>query len=186
MKKFLIILTIVLTLQSCSTMRASKLTGMATGAVLCGLLGSGLGAELSPDDESKSFNKALGGATGAGVCGVVGYWLGGNLYQNDPRNFEDSPLKFDEKKNQEGLQNVLPEPSPNIDLSDLSYVKNLENEMPLMKGLPKPLKEKIKRQKVIRYKLKPQTIKTKDGRTLYFSGGEAIEHSYINQIERGE
>lgn len=68
-----------------------------------------------------------------------------------------------------------------ITLDDLSFKESGYADIPLIKSLPNSLKSKIKRQKIIKYQVEPQVIKTKDGRTLYFSGGEAIEHKYDAQ-----
>ena len=165
-------------LSSCSSLSKSKTYGSITGAVLCGLLGSYMGGELSPNESSRGFNKTLGGVSGAGLCAVGGYFLGRSLYQSDPRNIEDTPLEF-RRKQDTPKQEVLSEEYSNINFSDLSLEEDYQNEIPIIKKLPENLKDKVKRQRLIHYRVKPQTITTKDGRTIYFSGGEAIEHRYV-------
>jgi hypothetical protein len=173
--KYLFISIIILS--GCSTQTKSKMYGAITGGLICGTLGAYLGYELSPDSESEDYNTVLGSGIGAGVCGIGGYFLGSHLYQSDPRNKEYEPLKFENKK-KESSQELINNELEDISLKDLSLTQKEYAQIPLIKGLPKSLKNKVKKQKIIKYKIKPQMIKTKDGRDLYFSGGEAIEHQY--------
>lgn len=179
MKKILVIAALSLQLCSCSSLSKSKTYGAITGALACGVLGTYAGGELSPNQASRGFNKVIGGVSGAGICAVGGYLLGKYLYESDPRNFEDTPIDF-EKRQDTPKQEVLSEDFGNLSFSDLSLEQDYERKIPIIKNLPQNLKEKVKRQKVIHYRVKPQTITTKDGRTIYFSGGEAIEHRYIS------
>jgi hypothetical protein len=177
MNKLIVIIAVIL-LPSCSTLKKSKYVGAASGAVICGILGASLGQELSPDKESEGFNRRFGGAVGAASCGALGYLLGGSMYKSDPRNFEDKPIDFNKKK-EAHEQITLPE-SSDLNLSDLRIEQTNEEVIPLIKGLPNQLKTKVKRQKLIKYKVSPQTLKTKDGRVIYFSGGQAIEHKFVD------
>lgn len=175
MKKMLIFLIILNS--GCSTLRKSKIAGTSSGIIICGVLGSAIGKLTSPDARSENLNQTIGGVSGATLCGVGGYFLSKALYRSDPRNFEDKPIIFEQKK--EVLkQETLPEVTHDLNLRDLRFKKTEEVTLPLVKNLPESLKKKVKKQKVIHYKVGPQTILTKDGRTLYFSGGEAIEHIY--------
>ena len=92
---------------------------------------------------------------------------------------EDAPIDFN-KKQVSPRQETLSEDYENINFSDLSLEQDYQNQIPIIKQLPDSLRDKVKRQKLIHYQVKPQTIITKDGRTLYFSGGEAIEHRYTS------
>lgn len=179
MKKMIFLSALLVATTSCSTLRKSKTYGAITGALVCGVIGSYLGGELSPNKSSRGFNKTLGSISGAGLCAVGGYFLGSSLYQSDPRNMEDTPIEFRRKK-VTPKQEVLSEDYSNINFNDLSLEQDYQNQIPIIKELPKNLKDKVKRQRIIHYRVKPQTITTKDGRTIYFSGGEAIEHRYIN------
>ncbi len=179
MKKVMSYFIIISLSSSCSTLSKSKTYGAITGTLICGVLGASLGKELSPNKESKGFNKLLGGVSGAGLCGVGGYFLVAHLYKSDPRNMEDVPIDFN-KKQVSPRQETLSEDYENINFSDLSLEQDYQNQIPIIKQLPDSLRDKVKRQKLIHYQVKPQTIITKDGRTLYFSGGEAIEHRYTS------
>jgi len=178
--KYSIIIALIL-LNSCSTLKRSKFVGALTGALTCGVLGSYLGKELSPDKESESFNRVLGTGSGAALCGLGGYYLGASLYENDPRNMEDEPIHFNDKNiTPTSSQQMLPPNFTNITFEDLKHKTYGEESIQLIKDIPNSLKEKIPRQKITKYKVDPQTIK-KDGKTIYFSGGEAIEHEYIEK-----
>lgn len=176
----IVIISLILVCSSCSTRSKSKKYGAISGALICGGLGSSLGTQLSPNRESDSLNRNIGAVTGALLCGAIGYYVGGQLYDDDPENFEGEKIKFNnEKKNSK--QEILNEDLADLNLSDLEFSKDGEAQTPFIKNLPDKLKRKIKKQKIIKYKIKPQTIKTKDGRTLYFSGGDAMEHIYQEQ-----
>lgn len=177
MKKVVLISSILL-LQGCSTHKKSKMYGAIAGSLVCGTLGAYLGKELSPNKASESFNKVLGASTGAVACGGLGYYLGGKSYEEDPRNQEGPPIIIRPAKTSENNQQLLNTDIPDIEFSDLSMVQDGNAETPFIKGLPDELKKKVKKQKLIKYKIKPQVITTKDGRKLYFAGGEAIEHQY--------
>ena len=180
MKVKILTLSAILLTSSCSTLRKSKIYGGLAGAVLCGIVGAQIGKDRSPDKESVGLNKNIGMATGAAICGVGGYLLGKALYESDPRNFEDKPIDFENSKKEESKQAFLPTGNSGIDFSDLSIKQDSESRIPLVKGLPVELKGKIQRQKIIKYKVPAQTIKTKDGRLIHFNGGQAIEHRYEN------
>ena len=135
-----------------------------------------LGNELSPDYESDNFNVLLGSASGAGLCALGGYHLGNVLYTSDPKNMEYEPIEFNKK--QKSNAQVEINTGLDLSLSDLKFSGKEYANIPLIKKLPKSLKNKIKKQKIIKYQVEPQVIKTKNGRLLYFSGGEAIEHQY--------
>lgn len=179
-KKLAVLICLILLIQSCSTQSKSQTYGMISGAITCGILGAYLGKELSPNHASKDANRVFGGSIGATACGLGGYFLGRKIYQDDPRNKVYEPIKFDQKEvpttPQEMLNNDV-----NLDLSDLSIEEKSVFETPFVKELPTTLKSKIEKQKIIKYEIKPQTIKTKDGKILHFSGGEAIEHKYESQ-----
>jgi len=175
-----ILLISIILLNSCSTMTRSRTLGAVTGALVCGILGVGIGKELSPDVESNGLNKGIGGTVGATACGALGYFFGGKMYKSDPRNFEGKPLDFKDSPRIQKPQETLPEATDGIDLSDLGLEKSSSDLLPLLKDMPKELKSQVKRQELIKYKVKPQTLKTKDGRLIHFSGGEAIEHRYID------
>jgi len=172
-----ILLLVIFLSQSCSTLTKSKTYGAISGALICGTLGIYLGKELSPDKESDNFNKLIGLGAGSTLCGLTGYYLGKGLYKNDPANKEYVPLEFN-KKVYTPKQEMLNQDSNGLELSDLSIQKIDEIDIPAIKNLPKELREKIDKQKIIRHNIAPQSIKTKDGRTLYFNGGVAIEHQY--------
>lgn len=173
------VIALLLTLTSCSTMMKSKTYGAIGGALICATLGAELGEQFSPNEESNGFNRTLGTSIGAISCGFGGYFLGKELYGNDPKNFEEDPIEFEKKPlNPRPVQESLNSNLNNINLSDLAFKEDGVSHLPFVKGLPEQLKRKVKRQKLIKYKVEPQTIKTKDGRILFFSGGEAIEHQY--------
>lgn len=167
----------------CSTLGKSKVyTSLASSAV-CGVLGGYIGKESSPNKASEGFNKVIGLTTGATLCGIGGYFLGEMLYKSDPKNFEYPPIEIEEKKKQTPAQEFIENDFGHLNLSDLSIEKNDQAITPLIEGLPEELKKKIDKQRIIKYRIKPQAIKTKDGKVLYFSGGEAIEHVYESQQE---
>lgn len=179
--KQLVILTILLSLSSCATKSSSAFYTSLGGSLLCGTLGIFLGGELSPDEESVTLNRSIGGGFGAGVCGIGGYYLGKKLYDTDPRNQELEPIKIDKPKKSSPTQQTLNTDINGINLSDLKLTRAQIVYSKLIKGLPKELKGKIETQELIKYKILPQTVKTQDGRTLYYSGGTAIEHIYNRQ-----
>lgn len=178
MNQLLLIAVIILT-TGCSSLRKSKVYGSIGGALICGVIGSYIGKEKSPNKASIGFNRMVGGAAGAGVCAVGGYFVASLLYKSNPQNIEGEEIIF---KNEEvkttSSQELINQDFGDLNLSDLSMVKREGVEIPLIKSLPNSLKSKIKKQRIIKYKINPQIIKTKDGRSLYFSGGEAIEHQY--------
>ena len=177
--KLITLLITVLTLQGCSTMTKSKTYGAITGSLICGSLGLYLGKELSPDAESDSFNKTIGLVSGLSLCGISGYYMGKSFFESDPRNMEYEPLDIkDRHSNPRPNQETLNRNIEDLDLSALTFEKSAVAQIPLIKSLPNELKRKVVKQRIIKYIIKPQVIKYKDGRILYFSGGEAIEHRY--------
>lgn len=176
--KLTLLISIILIFNSCSTMKKSKLVGAATGTLICGFLGNKLGKELSPNRASETGNQILGLSTGVTVCGVGGYFIGKMLYEDDPRNHEYEPIKF--QQNQE--RNLNTQQSLNtqmdLDVESLPLVEQQKVLIPELNDLPNSLKSKVQKQEIIRYKVEPKTYKTEDGRTIHFSGGEAIEHRY--------
>ena len=174
------VILILVLLSSCSTQRKSEIYGAISGGLICGVLGASLGKELSPNIESEGVNKLIGGASGASLCSTGGFFLGRALYKSDPRNQEMKPIEIKAIGNT-SKQEMLNVGLNEVDFNDLKKMPNEALETPFIKTLPKELKAKIQKQKIIKYKIEPQTIKTKDGRTLYFSGGEAIEHKYQSQ-----
>ena len=174
----LLVVILSVSLLGCSTLKKSKTYGAIAGGLICGVLGSAIGKEVSPNPESEGVNKVIYGAGGAAACGLTGYLVGTALYEDDPRNHEYDPMKFEDPKKQITPQEQLNTGLEGLDLSDLSIVKEGEAQVPLVQSLPDSLKSKVPKQKVIKYQINPQIIKTKDGKLLYFSGGQAIEHKY--------
>lgn len=174
------IILILLLLTSCSTQRKSETYGAIAGGLACGALGMSLGSEFAPNEESQGVNKLIGGASGATLCSTGGFFLGRALYKSDPRNQEMKPIEI-KPMNTGGKQEMLNVGLNDIDFNELRKMPNEALVTPFIKSLPKELQSKVHKQKIIKYKIEPQTIKTKDGRTLYFSGGEAIEHKYQSQ-----
>lgn len=176
--KYIIILTFLLS--SCSTLRRSKIVGAVTGSLTCGILGAYLGKELSPDRESDSFNTLLGGTVGASLCGIGGYVAGASMYSSDPRNMEDAPLEFPKKIQTINHQEKLPDNPTNISFSDLASKASGVEKIEVLKDVPEDLRKQLPKQEIIKYKVEPQTIK-KNGKLYFFTGGEAIEHQYVEQ-----
>lgn len=175
--KIISLLIIMSFLVGCSTQSKSQIYGAVAGSIVCGVLGSHMGKELSPDKESIGLNRTIGVASGAAVCGAAGYLIGRALYKADPRNNEMEPIQIEQKRNNEpAQQELINQDFDGINLSELSITPNGVSTIPLVNNLPDALKQKIPKQQVLHYEIKPQIIKTKDGRNLYFGGGEAIEH----------
>jgi hypothetical protein len=174
MKHILIVLLILVS--SCSTLKKSQLYGAIAGGLICGTIGMAMGKEMSPNKASTSFNKAIGFVGGSSLCGIGGHYIGKYFYKSEPRNIEYEPIKFKETKKPKTGQQVLN--NNEVKFSDLSLSNKEIIEMPLLKGVPKELRGKVSRQKIIKYKVKPQILKMNDGRKIYFSGGDAIEHKY--------
>jgi hypothetical protein len=179
--RHLTLLVLVFSFFSCATRSGSSFYTSLGGSLVCGTLGIFLGGELSPDRESVTFNRSIGAGIGAASCGLGGYYLGQKLYDNDPRNQQLEPIKFNKPKKTVPVQQTLNTDINGINLSDLKLTQMETIDLKLIKGVPKELQGKILTQKLIKYKVLPQTIKTKDGRTLYYSGGTAIEHLYNHQ-----
>lgn len=176
MIKNILIIILILNISSCSTLRKSQIYGAAATGIICGVLGASIGKELSPNKESETLNKVIGSASGATLCAAGGYYLGRYFYKSDPRNNQYEPIKFKENSKPSTKQETLN--NDELSLSDLSLTDEKIIEMPVLKDVPKGLREKVSKQKIIKYKIKPQVIKMKDGRKVYFSGGDAIEHKY--------
>lgn len=178
MNKYLLLLLIFQFL-SCSTLKRSKSLGIGLGSLLCAPVGFSFGKKLSPNEKSIPFNQNLGLFISTSLCAVGGYFVGKKLYKDNPKNFKPDDIEF--KKIKTVPQVELNNNIDDINLGNLSLKESEALNIPFIRSLPKQLKNKIHKQRLIKYKIKPQLIKTKDGKKLFFSGGEAIEHKYIAQ-----
>jgi hypothetical protein len=174
--KYILVLIQILAITSCSTMKKSQLYGAIAGGLICGTIGASMGKEMSPNKASSSFNKAIGFTAGSSLCAIGGHYVGKYFYKSEPRNIEYESIKFEKSEKSKTHQQVLN--NNELIFNDLSLTNREIVEMPILKGVPKNLRDKISKQKIIKYKIKPQFLKMKDGRKIYFSGGDAIEHKY--------
>jgi len=144
---------------------------MITGAILGSIAGSVGGSVFSPNEEDKSKNAYMFGALGAGLGAGSGY-----LLYKDPKEIkreQDRLLIEDAKKNlpifefSEELKGIKPE---------VTFTPLKRYEVPVEK-LPKHLKGKAKKQFVIEYETKAQTIEYGD-KTIQIDPFKAYEVSY--------
>ena len=157
----------MLIFSSCSSLKGN----IITGAILGGIAGSIGGSVFSPNDDAKSKNAYLFGALGTAVGSGSGYFL----YKDPQKIKKENELKLlEEAKHKlpifefsEELKGVKPE---------VTFKPLKKYKVPTTK-LPKHLKGKAKKQFVIEYETKAQTIEYGD-KTIQIDPFKAYEVTY--------
>jgi hypothetical protein len=158
----------MLILASCSTLKRS----VTSGALVGGLVGGSGAAIFSPDEESTDKNAYLGSIFGALAGAGIAYLMYDDpkkklkqsmLIDNPVQNHKEVPL-FDFSPE---LKNIKPE---------VNFKPVKKYEVPQEK-LPRELEGKVKKQFIIEYESKSQTINI-GNRTIEISPFKAWEHVY--------
>ena len=175
------ILILAMLFSSCSSFRASILSGATSGALIGGISG----AVLSPDRESTPANALLFSGLGA-LLGMGASYL---IYKADPENQELPAMIMAPEKKFSGVEQSGDEgesiESPGVfgfdsELKNLKpeikFVPTKKYEVPLEK-LPPELKDKVKKQFVLEYEVQSQTLQYQN-RTIEIGPFKAWEHVY--------
>lgn len=163
--KFIKQFSIILLLNSCSSLKKTLIYSSLTGA----LTGATSGVVLSPNKESRAANAAVFGLIGAGIATLTGY----ALYKEDPRNYKLKNMLIEPKK--KNLNGPI-----ELGLGALQINANLNKDEAYrvpVKTLPDKLKGKVIKQYLIKYQSKERYIK-KGKKTFYIPSFEVYEHAY--------
>jgi hypothetical protein len=170
MKINILVLSLVILLSSCSSLKRS----MIGGALIGGIVGGSGGAIFTPDKYSRDKNAYLGGVLGAALGAGLVY-----LFHEGPEKKTKPPMQLDGPI--ETHQEV-----PLFDFSpELKHIKPEVNFKPLKKyevpleKLPAELEGKVKKQFIIEYESEPRTLEI-NNRTIQIGPFKAWEHIYEN------
>ncbi len=165
MKYLIFILS--LSLSSCSSLKGNIISGAILGSIAASVGGS----VFSPNEEDKSKNAFLFGSIGAALGAGAGYYI-----YKDPREIK--------KEKEMKLINEAKTSLPIFEFSEeLKGIKPKVTFKPLKKyevptqKLPKHLKGKARKQYVIEYETKAQTIEYGD-KTIQIDPFKAYEVTY--------
>ncbi len=152
---------------SCSSLKKTMLTTASSGAVI----GGAGGRIFSPNDEDKNKNTFLWG----GISALLGAGIGYLIHKDPNKEKREKELLLLKEKNKE---------LPLFEFSEeLKHIKPKVNFAPIkkyqvpLKKLPRALKGKVKKQYIIEYQTKEQTIQH-GNRTIHIAPFKAWENIY--------
>jgi hypothetical protein len=150
-------------MSSCSTLKKSLIYSSLAGATT----GAYVGKETSPNVESERVNMAVGALSGALLTAGVTYLF----YKSEKPDLKD--VKIEENKT------ILKIEEPNIQNDKMTITPTLipfgnKKYLTFPNGLPKDVKETVKRQYYRKYKTAPVKIEH-DGKTYKIPPFEVIE-----------
>jgi len=158
------LISLSLTLTSCSSMNSTLIYGGIGGAAVGGIAGN----TLSPDKESDVFNTALWGVFGA----LVGTGIAYLLRADDPDNQEMKQM----------IRRDMPPQEPLTLNEDFGFkvIKATESNSYIVpdQNLPERLKGKVKKQIITEHILNERIEKKEGGKTIFYPETKVYEYDY--------
>ncbi len=170
--KKLLVISCLISLSGCSTLRGS----LTAGSIIGGSLGAAGGVIFSPDKSSVPGNALIFGALGAGAGAMIAHYF----FTNDPENRDLKQMMVPELApiNKKGEESPLFDFNPELKniKPDLSFKPVKKYEVPI-EALPESLKGKVKKQYLLEYEAESKTIQY-EGKTIEVGPFKAYEHVY--------
>lgn len=162
MRKLILLFSIILLVQSCSTLKKSLLYGGIAG----GSIGVIAGNTLSPDSESRIPNMAVWGSLGL----ISGAALGYLFFADDPENRELPSMIV--PNNEKGAIS-------NSKFNEAIVIPTDSKKYEVETGpLPERLKGKVKKPFLIEHEIPERVEELKNGKTITIEAHKAWEVSF--------
>ncbi len=171
----ILLISFLLILVSCSTVKRSEFYGGLAGSFLGGTVGAMVGKQLSPQGKTnQQLNAALGATIGVATGGIIGAKAGRFFYGENPENRELKHMLLPDKEDVSVMNFGLGEKDLIINTNIVPSKRYL---IPT-EQIPKNIQEKMKRPVVIEHKVKEKYIQLPNNNTLYVPEFSVLEQTY--------